>query len=682
MNEENKQKPEIGLSVLTHVIAFALITVAFSLGVMLQGCIPNAAYWRLAVFLTMVLLALISGFTGPLVAKRFSGLSVEEANQEADDRMRRMAMDAQKEWNKVRFLCMITTIYIALLWILCLSLAFFHGVTGDGAKRIGYLLIPFFMLSGLVGRLVHPIEKMENPDALPECDFPQLYALAREVGAQHLANREVSICVMDSIPEQECSAAVVIGKKRIIILLGAVLLCIVDEAELKQVLLHEIAHMHKEQLGQDRYYGRIMSYLTGAPRSVFGGLSNFALGLPTLGLAVEGQFYFLFSNRMKEVKADQTAAENGEMEKQASVLAKIHAHDLYNHEQEPYVNIFTSETVPQHLMTDRAGAYRAALLSRGAAWKEILEHELPSRVATHPTFRQRWEALGCCNYSMEPASLDTPFAQECWAAAGIADARRAAFPQERYAQLRQEAYCTYEEIRNEWESSDREWTPEELREPMIAYFHLGEPDKMETLCDRIINGYDNPFVTAFARYWKGVLLLSRYDSSGLDYLYQAMEANTNYIEDGLERIGRYCTQMGLQEELDEYRRRAPDYLQTKKDRQSEGIVTGAKLSREELPEGWLDRIREYILNVGGETVQEIYLVKHRITDDYAPSAFVIRFTADAPQDTAEETYNKTFALLDDWPEDWEFSLYVYEDDMKKPLSTVAESCIYRKKDSV
>jgi len=678
VNEENKKKPNILLGIVTHVIAFLLPFGAFLLGLNLKNADLNAEIWVVVCLVAIVLLCAGSFVGGTVMGTRLKKRSVIDTNAEADERMARLAKNPEKEWRRIRFACGLTVCYIIILVLLCLAVAFFYGATGYGGKNTLYILVPFFLMCGLVGRLLKPISHEQSVDALKEEEFPQLYALAKEVGGKKLEGKKVQIVVIHDIPDHECSAAVVVEKKRVIILLGAVLLCIVDEAELKQVLYHEIAHLETSDLEQDRTYGRIIGYLTSESHSIFGYCADLALLLPSTWLMIEGQLYFLLSNRMKEAKADDSAARQGEIEKQASVLAKIHAHDIYAFEQEPYVNIFRSETVPEHMMTERAEDYRAALEVRGAIWKEILEHELPSRVATHPTFRQRWEALGCCAYSMNPAPTDTDFAKECWAAAKVADAERASFPQEDYDDLRQRAYLKFVQTVEEYESSDRDWTPEQLREPMIAYFHVGEPEKLEALCDQIISSYDSPFATAFARYWKGILLLSRYDKQGLGYLYQAMEANTNYIEDALERIGRYCTRMGLQEELDEYRRRAPEFLQLTKDRDHDGITTGSKLSAGNLPEGWLEEILAYIQKVGGEVVQEVYLVTHHVTEDYNPSAFVLRFLPDAENEQMAEVYDKVFALLDDWPEDWEFSLYAYQDNLAKPLSTVKEALVYRK----
>ena len=167
---------------------------------------------------------------------------------------------------------------------------------------------------------------------------------------------------------------------------------------------------------------------------------------------------------------------------------------------------------------------------------------------------------------------------------------------------------------------------------MDAYFTVGQPEKMEALCDEIIATNDSPTATAFSRFWKGFLLLHRYDAAGIDLIYQAIETNRNYTQAGMDEIGKFCTLMGLQEELEEYRRRAVEYFQTQKDwDHSEGITARADLSAETLPEGWLEQITRHILASAGDAMTEIYLVHEVNKSGCAMSSFILRF-ADGTED--------------------------------------------------
>lgn len=675
--ENNKKQGSFGFPA-AYLGAIVITVGAFTIG--LKLC-PQLSNGRLLTFLCLgilVLCVILSPVASALFRKRVQARNVRESNARADERLERMARDPGKEWRKLLMLCHLAAAYVGLLWALCIAVPFFYGTSGLSTDWIFLVTIPLFFVSGLIGKLIKPKEQDAQSEPLPEKDFPKLYSLARQAGGEDLAGRKLTIRVLHGIPDEECNAALAISEKEICIWLGAVLLCVLDEGELKQVILHEFAHMDKGDASQNRVYNRIMGYLTADGKSVFEGINQLALSFAIDILQQEGSFYFWLSSREKERRADGRAASLGDQEKQCSALAKIGAHTLYAYEQFPYDNLFVSEQIPRHLMTDRARAFRDALRKREGDWRMILEHGLPSRIDTHPTFRQRWEDLGCCAYSMLPADAGSEFAKECWAAAETADAERASISQADYDQMRKEGYLDPCAVIEAYESRDRELSPDELREPMLAYYKIGKPEKMEAICDKILAESDSPFSTAFARYWKGYLLLHRYDRAGLDFIYGAMEANSNYIQSGLNEIGSFCTMMGLEAELHEYRSRAPELMQLKVDRTVGGIHPKARLEPAVLPDGWQEKILEFILSVGKEELEEVYLVRELASDDYTPSSFVLRFGEATPEDRVNQIYDRVFSLLDDWPEDYEFALYVYEEGMEKALSKVNGSCLYRR----
>lgn len=331
-------------------------------------------------------------------------------------------------------------------------------------------------------------------------------------------------------------------------------------------------------------------------------------------------------------------------------------------------------------MTQRIAAFRQALSKREDAWKTILAREIPAQMSTHPTFRQRWEELGCCAYSQTAQKGDTPLAMECQALLNHVDEDLAQLPAEAYQQDRKENYEVSLALVTQWEKNEALLPPDEMRPILLAYKNLGQPEKMEALCDRILATCTSPSAAAFSNYWKGKLLLYRYDKAGLAYIYKAMDANHNYIQPGLDAIGEFCTRMGLEAELAEYRRRAPELMQQVEDRQSKGL-TRTKLAPETLPEGWVEKVRNVAQEASQGQLEKLYLVKELVSEDYQPSAFVLRFSPECDEEIMDAAYDRVFTLLDDWPVDWEFNLDIYEPKMEKTLSRVPGSCVYEKEEA-
>lgn len=662
------------LKAIGKVLLAILLCVGMAVLGMLYGKdIPETDVWYWFVGAMLAMLFAGSIVLGLLWVRKQNKMNVRQILDMRDARIERMGANRDRETRRFYLAQGIALGYYLALTVLSLVLYFFLGATGEhvGAGPI----MALFIVCGAVSRV---LRKKRYPDfsmALKEADFPLLYRMARDAAGECLQGKQFHIFVTDNIPDEECNMGIAQLGKHIWLTIGTTLLCTLSQEELRQGLHHEFAHIRNDDNKELTRYNRLLEFLCGEDETFLDDMVGFAFQFPVSFLAYEGALYLALSSAGKEEAADRLAADSGDARITVSALAKIAAHDLYIYERQPYESIFAPAEIPQHFATDRAMAYRQALSQRETTWREILEKELPAKVASHPTFRQRWEALGCCVYDMMPADLDCPYGVECLTAVAVADKERAGIMQERYAQLRQAHYLSAKKIVDEYES--REWTltPEELRQPIEAYFTCGMPEKMEAICDYILAENDSMAATAHARYWKGYLLLHRYDPTGLDYVYAAMESNRNYVEGGTEEIGKFCTMMGLEKELEEYRSRAPEMVQEKVDWTSNGITAKADLSPETLPEGWLEKITEYILSGNAEKVTHIYLV-HETVKNGSYSAFVLRYAPDTTDEERGEIYDKTFRLLDSWPEDWEFYLYDYDHSMEKVLAKVPGSCVF------
>lgn len=97
------------------------------------------------------------------------------------------------------------------------------------------------------------------------------------------------------------------------------------------------------------------------------------------------------------------------------------------------------------------------LVEREAAWKTILERELPSREG------------------------DTTLARECQSLLDHVDESLASIPAEVYRQHRAENYEKPLALVTQWEETGTLLSPEEIRPILLAYLNLGMPEKMEAL---------------------------------------------------------------------------------------------------------------------------------------------------------------------------------------------------------
>lgn len=652
--------------------ALSASVAAVALGAWLGKEIPGSALWHYLLTAFQAVCIIFSPVLSHIWGRKLEKLKIREKMDLAEARKQAMAQDEQKERRRLEWVCRLVVVYLVALTLAALGSSFFCGA---GAVGIGSTqLLSVYILYGIASRLIRKKDKADFSEALPREDFPELYRMAEEAAGQH---EGIHIFVLDNMPDDACNVGVTRRDGKTLLAMGTTLLCTLDRGQMLQVLRHEFAHIDHNDVDQLIGYNRLLAFLGGDDEGDFGLWTSLALRFPINLLAYEGMFYFFLSSVHKETAADARAKDLGDNCAMTSALAKTAAHALYVYENPFGAVYFEREQPPEHYATERAKAYREALFANGERWKRMLEMELPARNATHPSFRQRWEALGHCIYDLIPAAHEDAYGAECWAAASVCDKRRAEEDPALYADLRKAHYLIHLDDVKAFEAGCKIGAPEEMRPVLLAYLNLGMPEKAEELCDAVIAANDSLLATVFYRYWKGYFLLHRYDPAGLDFMYQTIDANRNYIQEGLNEIGHFCIIMGLEAELEEYRRRAPEYMQTEADWDSDrGITARAKLRSDELPEGWLDRIRSYIVESGSGSVTHIYLVRETVGEGNEMSAFILRFADDTADDVVDKTYERVFRLLDDWPEDWEFSLYIFEPAMEKVLGKIPGSCVY------
>ena len=221
---------------------------------------------------------------------------------------------------------------------------------------------------------------------------------------------------------------------------------------------------------------------------------------------------------------------------------------------------------------------------------------------------------------------------------------------------------------------------QEYGDVVWALQQLGRCTEALELCQRAIA--ELPDAASCCGYFiRGLHRLHSYDPAGIEDIYFAIENNSNYLDEGLGAIGSFCCMTGNQKELDIYRQKAVELAQKQKDQYVHtGILTKKdRLTEENLPDGMLDGILEYIRSIDDGQIEKIYLVRKTITEDFFTSVFVVRFELQAEEDSCDRIIHKIFQHLDTCS-DWQFSLFDYREVSSVPVHKIKNSCVYSKED--
>lgn len=552
-----------------------------------------------------------------------------------------------------------TFIWFLLVFLGFCAISFFTALLSDFMSL--FLLLALSGFLSIYYRLFYRF-RWEGPNPVAKADYPALYNLAEQAKKAVGISGDAKIVII-----RNSSASITKIGRDCILMLGIHLITLLSEEELYQVMLHEFGHLRaKDPIS--RYPQSLCNRFLAAEKnsSAFNFLFDVFLPLP---MVVNDYIYAICQNASSEImeqQADRTILEIGDPAKAASALCKSSMTALFEREIDRFLpeSFYTPEKCPEDIILRYTTAIRSGITERGADWREILLYkELPYAMGTHPIFRDRWQALGAPDFVIDLPDLngDSPYIQDLQAAIRAYQQKWTEEFASEYDKLRKENYLDPLEIVEKYKNSDELPAAPNLPELLFACERLVRIDLQEEICDRALNSSMTDFESVCARFVKGKILLNRGDSAGIKEIYRSIEINDGYAESGLDVIADFCHWNGLENEMEEYRRRSIEIMQNKVDFDDQigSLSPSDNLSVEHFPDDRLPTMLEYMVGVGQEKIQRIYLLHKTITDTVFTSAFVIEFKPDALDTVVNEVMGKIFNYLDNCPIDWQYSLFLY-----------------------
>lgn len=545
--------------------------------------------------------------------------------------------------------------------------------SSDYWLRYPHLLVFALFILAALSRIRFPLgnEYFEDDETyIDTADFPELYRLAAKAQAQLGCKGEVKISI-----QSDCNAGIAKVGSIYSVTLGAVLLNILSEDELYCILLHEFSHMLPISSAEDRQ--RFYSYwlseggnkhcfsdLVSWPFSYFDGVYSFQFFL-----------YDFAATLGREEATDRSMAQFADKKVAASALLKLHYYDLHEWEDEALDSecIYATKQPRKDVLRRSISRYKRRAAERKEAWNELTAAELPARNATHPTTIMRLKALGVTDIRALELESSEEYTRDAEKAVDFIDKLVYKNMLPVYTEKRKEYYLEPLELVEKWEADGRPLAAAEYTKVYTSLTTLGRMSEAEALCDRAIAELPEA-ATYFAMLAKGILMLHRFDPNGLNRIYWAMEYNSNYIDAGIEEIGKFCCLAGLEDELERYREKSLELLEVCEELNK--LSADDDLSTEHLPQELQDGLLEYIGSIG-DKVQEVFLVRKTIADSYSASAVVVRLDDNVTIDEMDEFYSKLSDYLDACG-NWKFSLFDYHGVSDIDFASIPDSRIFSK----
>ena len=654
-----------------------VITIALnSIGAALSKYIPFARAVALAAFFCILALLVLN----PLLAKLFMKKLKDEKPQDLQQRIMDALRSAENNLGlsvrkmnrglaKVRIYCIFCFLLIAAMQIA-------SGAAYNSTGHTGFMLIGMYLICGLANKFLFFSGKPSESSPVKSDRFPKLYNIIDEVfGA-------VGISGVELRASGSASVAVSQDGGRVSVEIGAISAALLKKEELKQVLIHERAHvLHGDtKLSLSAY--RLISRITSMSSDPITAISDLLIRYPATRITDAYNLYLAATSRLVEFKADEYTQRHGAGFEYINATAKVRMFNLFSRHE--YDDLFyENEKPPKHYYTDRVKAFLKTLPTREVFWREVIERELPARVASHPTFRQRWECMGSPEYTLDFSDPDEGYIAEINDYVSLCDGLFYESISGRYPGLREENYLKPLGVIEEYNSLQKQGASIPLRElrPVIdAYGELSRCEEMMTLCDYVISNAKHKYEAAHAHFKRGMRLLQLYDKAGIEELCNAIDINSNYIGKGYDAIGDFCLEMGLEEELAEYRRRALEAAQNQWFVEGESQLNAKdRLSFDDrLNEQWRERDTEFIKKTCGDILEAVYQVKKEIRKGYFVSVFIIGFDKRADESEIDKCMQKIFRYLDTVPEGWDYSLFRLDDSIERHVKRIQGSKVYEK----
>ena len=622
-------------------------------------------------------------FLGNLIlARRYSakirGAKVAEVNRYMIQHRADAEKNAPLLLRKLQKMRRSAVIYAVVVWILGACQALLGGILYKVSGNVSLYIGAF--ISGTVFYVVYsripkdePLVLDDDTNVLRRDEYPIIYDVVSRAAQTLGCQGEITVII-----SFDCNAMIVGEKDKYYLQLGAILLNILSEEELYCICLHEFSHC-SDRNGDKSYEAQYNAWLNSDK-----GLSPVMSFFSNVFIFFDVRYAFNYLmykytvSVVEETKADLDMAKHGTPEIAASALLKIDYDNRFRWEDggKDFKSIYESDTPSSNFLSEYLSRFKGAIAARHGDWNEMLMREILPNNASHPILRMRFETLGIEKIAYVEREASKEYEIEAQRALEAADKSLCESHREDYEKERKEFYLDPLARINEWKSNGMSISAESYADIITDLKSIGLNSEAEALCERAIEELDKNF-SQHAYFIKGCALLCRYDESGIELIYHAVQTNHNYLEEGLEMIGTFCCITGREKELLEYRERAQVLAQKDIDEYSETCVLSKNdnLVHDDMPSEMLEEILSYIRSVDGGIIRSVYLVRKVVNDNFFTSAFVLQFDGGSDE-VRDDVRHKIFRYLDTYPVEWHFSLFEYSECYNIKFDKIEGSLVY------
>lgn len=642
-------KNERAASVLSVVFALIVTVGICAAGYFLLGGLPDAAFVGSIVCADVTMAwAVANGLTAFFRQRKLNGMKGREAYEYGVKLQKQLESDFQRAEQRAKRSIARSFWQVGIVSTVAVLLVLFAGGTRDLFWMPIAWLLSAWIVSCPLRMILTPVRHApEERETLSEEDYPRFFALVRRAAKEMNCSRPILLSVSDG------GIGVREEGKCIVISLDPIECKLLTENELFAVLLHEFAHVVNRDTARAGIFrkGEVCWNSLG---DIANGVVKLFYSAVLVSVALDVTAYEMFASRHHEMQADEAVMRAGCRRDFINATAK--AEFLLRFDRVPRrelnFDVYASEQPAEDFMSRRLALFRQREGEEADEWRKWIAVELPARVDSHPTLRQRMEAMGTETYDTNTRESDEAYLAESDKLLALGDKLVLESVKPRYGELRRTEYLERREQMEKYEEAEREGKEllqKELTDCMYAYYGI-DNEKALKIADRILEEDEG---NAYAHFIRARIFFERMDARCVEEFRAAMKRNPTFYDGSIDGIGRFALLSGSEELLAEYRSTAPEGRDAAEQEMRAGEYRrGMPLRPCTLPEDAKEGIRAFIEKTFAGLHYQVFLAGFARD----ATAVIVRFGRGTPPERIDECMDGLFTCLDLGDRDYCLSL--------------------------
>lgn len=448
-------------------------------------------------------------------------------------------------YEKLYIVVTITSVISLIIGIMNFALKTDFMTGGFGLITLGLIGSVIIILKSLYIKLEAPNEVTLNRE-----EHPQLFKVIDSAIEMTKAPKLDEICILD---DENIGVTCLLngfganGKN--VLVIGIKALKVLSEEELKAAIIHELAHIYNEDTKVSSKISRRLTRWNEIVYRVDEGdnIIKMILLLPFAKFYIEKlERYLDAMSQTKELLADKEVSKYMSVEIYAKATMKLEIMEKFLANPYSKLEIRSSDEAPKNYFSTLFEDFESELPNRKEQWMNQIKKRISSIYDTHPSFKERMEALGIedFNYDINFNDQSYDYKKEIDTLIEVKNKQWHKYWSDQWEEVTKEYKEQLEIIKNYKATDDIE----KIIEYGEALEDLGEYEKALDFYKDIASKDKE---CAIAMYKVGQIMLMNNNEEGIEFIEKSIELDGSFFISAMGIITEYFLDNGMKEKIDE-----------------------------------------------------------------------------------------------------------------------------------